>query len=52
MAVAKRPNKAKKAENENASEAQDEFGGKEYERELARLHGSWSSCSSGSSPRD
>ena len=39
MAVAKRLNKAKKAENENASEAQDQFGGKDYERELARLHG-------------
>jgi polyphosphate kinase 2 len=39
MAVAKRPNKARKAENENALEAQDQFGGKEYDRELARLHG-------------
>ena len=39
MAVAKRPNKARKAENENASEAPDQFGGKDYERELARLHG-------------
>ncbi len=39
MAVAKRPNKAKKAENKKASEGQDELGGKEYERELARLHG-------------
>ena len=39
MAAAKRLNKAKKAENEKASEGQDEFSGKEYERELARLHG-------------
>ena len=39
MAVAKRPNKGKKAENEKASEAQDQFSGKDYERELARLHG-------------
>jgi polyphosphate kinase len=39
MAVAKRPNKASKAENENTSRAQDQFSGKEYERELARLHG-------------
>ena len=39
MAVAKRPNKARKAENKKASEGQDELGGKEYERELARLHG-------------
>ena len=39
MAATKRPNKAKKAENENASEAQDKLGGKDYERELARLHG-------------
>ena len=39
MALAKRPNKAKKAENEKSSEGQDELGGKDYERELARLHG-------------
>ena len=39
MAVSKCPNKAKRAENEKASEGQDEFGGKAYERELARLHG-------------
>ena len=39
MAVAKRPNKARKAENEKSSEAQDKLGGKEYEQELARLHG-------------
>jgi polyphosphate kinase 2 len=39
VAVAKRPNKGKKAENEKASEAQDQFSGKDYERELARLHG-------------
>src|ERR1700751_1602480 len=39
MAVAKRPNKARRAENEKPSEAQDQFSGKDYERELARLHG-------------
>ena len=39
MAVAKRPNMARKAENDNAAEAQDQLSGKEYERELARLHG-------------
>jgi polyphosphate kinase len=39
MAVAKRPNKARKAENDNAAEAQDQFSGKDYERELARLDG-------------
>src|ERR1700723_117294 len=39
MAATKRLNKAKKAENERASEAQDQLSGKEYERELARLHG-------------
>ena len=44
MAVAKRPNKArdaenKKSENKKSSKAQDEFSGKDYERELARLHG-------------
>jgi hypothetical protein len=39
MAAAKRLNKAKKAENEKVSKGQDELGGKEYERELARLHG-------------
>jgi polyphosphate kinase 2 len=39
MAVAKRPNKARKAENDNAARAQDQFGGKDYARELARLHG-------------
>jgi polyphosphate kinase len=39
MAVAKRPNKARKAENRHALQAQDEFGGKDYDRELARLHG-------------
>jgi polyphosphate kinase 2 len=39
MAVANRPNKVRKAENDNAAKAQDQFGGKEYERELARLHG-------------
>ena len=39
MAATKRLNKAKKAENERASKCRDELGGKEYERELARLHG-------------
>ena len=39
MAMAKRPNKTRKAENKKASEGKDELGGKEYERELARLHG-------------
>src|SRR5580698_5629161 len=39
MAVSKGPNKAKRAENEKASEGQDELGGKDYDRELARLHG-------------
>src|SRR5277367_3581365 len=39
MAVAKRPNKVRKAENEKSSEAQDQFGGKDYDRELRRLHG-------------
>jgi polyphosphate kinase len=39
MAVAKRPNKTRNAENKKSSKAQDEFSGKGYERELARLHG-------------
>jgi polyphosphate kinase len=39
MAATKRLNKAQKAENESASEVQEKLGGKEYERELARLHG-------------
>jgi polyphosphate kinase len=39
MAATKRPNKAKKAETENASEGQEKLGAKEYERELAKLHG-------------
>ena len=39
MAGTKRLNKAKKAKNENTSEGQDELGAKDYERELARLHG-------------
>ena len=39
MAATKGLNKAKKAENEIASEGQEKLGGKEYERELARLHG-------------
>jgi polyphosphate kinase 2 len=37
--MAKRPNKARKAETDNTSEAQDQLSGKEYERELAKLHG-------------
>ena len=39
MAGVKRPNKARKAETEKASKAQDEFSGKDYDRELAGLHG-------------
>jgi polyphosphate kinase len=39
MAVAKRPNKARMVENEKSSETQVQFSGKDYERELARLHG-------------
>jgi polyphosphate kinase len=39
MAATKGLDKVKKAENENSSEGQDKLGGKEYERELARLHG-------------
>ena len=39
MAVAKRPNKVRKADNDNVAKAQDQFSGKDYERELARLHG-------------
>jgi polyphosphate kinase len=39
MAVEKRPNKARKAENDKAAKGQDQFGGKDYDRELARLHG-------------
>src|SRR5271155_499071 len=39
MAVTKRQNKAKKAENKNASEGLAKLGAKEYERELAKLHG-------------
>ncbi len=39
MAKEKRLTKTKKAENEGASKGPDELGGKEYERELARLHG-------------
>jgi polyphosphate kinase 2 len=39
MAATKGKNKAKKAEKEKSSDRQDELGGKEYERELARLHG-------------
>ena len=38
MAATKGLDKVKKAEN-NSSEGQDKLGGKEYERELARLHG-------------
>ena len=39
MAATKRQNKAKKAGDENAAEGQAKLGGKEYERELAKLHG-------------
>src|SRR6476620_7317238 len=39
MAKEKLLTKTKKAENEGASESPDELGGKEYERELALLHG-------------
>src|SRR5271169_3039718 len=39
MAATKGPNKAKKADNENATEGQNELGAKDYDRELARLHG-------------
>ncbi len=39
MAATNRPNKAKKSKNEKGSEGQEKLGGKEYERELARLHG-------------
>jgi hypothetical protein len=35
MAVTKRQNKVKKAENKNASEGLAKLGAKEYERELA-----------------
>jgi polyphosphate kinase len=39
MAATKRKNKAKKAEKGKASEGHDGLGGKEYDRELVRLHG-------------
>ena len=39
MAATKRLSKTKKGKSDNTAEAQDHFGGKEYERELARLHG-------------
>ena len=35
----KRLNKAKKADNDKSSDGKNKLGGKEYERELARLHG-------------
>jgi polyphosphate kinase len=38
MAATKRPNKAKKAGNKSALEGQEKLGGKDYERELAKLH--------------
>ncbi len=38
MAVANRLNKGKKAKNNNTSQGRGELGGKEYDRELARLH--------------
>ena len=37
MAATKRLNKTKKADSDNA-DAPNKLGGKEYERELARLH--------------
>lgn len=43
MAVTKRQNKAKKAENKNASEGLAKLGAKEYE--LASCTARWSSCS-------
>ena len=39
MAGTKRLNNAGKARNGNASGAREQLGGKDYERELARLHG-------------
>ena len=39
MAATRGLNKAKKAENKKASEGPVKFGGKDYERDLARLHG-------------
>jgi polyphosphate kinase len=39
MTGTKRLSKTKKAENESVSESQDKLGGKEFEQELARLHG-------------
>jgi polyphosphate kinase len=39
MAATKHLNKAKKAENKKGSGGQAKLGAKEYERELARLHG-------------
>ena len=39
MAGTKRLNKARKGKNGNASEGEGELGAKDYERELARLHG-------------
>ena len=39
MAATKRPSKAKKVENKNASKGLPKLGGKDYERALAKLHG-------------
>jgi polyphosphate kinase 2 len=39
MAATKRPKKAKKPANGKGADASANLGGKEYERELARLHG-------------
>jgi polyphosphate kinase 2 len=39
MAATKRLNKAKEAGNKSALEDQEKLGGKNYERELAKLHG-------------
>jgi polyphosphate kinase len=38
MAATKGLNKAKKADNKNGSKGEGKLGGKEYERELAKLH--------------
>lgn len=39
MAATKRLDKAKKVDNDKSSDGENKLGGKEYERELARLHG-------------
>jgi hypothetical protein len=47
-AVTKRQNKAKKAENKNASAGLAKLRAERYEREFARCATNWSSCSFGS----